>query len=333
MVSECFGIFSNNNGAASETADVEKHGGQDIQQGPLGFAALSSLMVSDGDQELLIFRRFDDISTRNLLYLQCELLSIEDRLKKWDRNVLKSRNTKLEEVAYRWEEMVKQAKEGKDEAKEMMELVYQLRSKIKEYRKSAHDLLFRLLLTCSTDEALELQSRVARLHPPDKRALKVARNELWGGPLETDGLKPSPIVGGKAKDYLDRESDLVSVKAPVETDLLSKTLRAVWPGKVSKPHLILADIDHCILTYQEETSRDGLSRISRFDERSVAITVATINIIFAIILLVGPITSLSYVSSRAAVLGMICTFTALFAISLGLMTKAKRAEIFAGSAA
>ncbi|KAI3588004.1 hypothetical protein IWW34DRAFT_601883 [Fusarium oxysporum f. sp. albedinis] len=297
MVSECFGVFSNNNGAASETADVEKHGGQDIQQGPLGFAALSSLMVSDGDQELLIFRRFDDISTRNLLYLQCELLSIEDRLKKWDRNVLKSRNTKLEEVAYRWEEMVKQAKEGKDEAKEMMELVYQLRSKIKEYH-----------------EALELQSRVARLHPPDKRALKVARNELWGGPLETDGLKPSPIVGGKAKDYLDRESDLVSVKAPVETDLLSKTLRAVWPGK-------------------EETSRDGLSRISRFDERSVAITVATINIIFAIILLVGPITSLSYVSSRAAVLGMICTFTALFAISLGLMTKAKRAEIFAGSAA
>lgn len=141
MVSECFGIFSNNNGAASETADVEKHGGQDIQQGPLGFAALSSLMASDGDQELLIFRRFDDISARNLLYLQCELLSIEDRLKKWDRNVLRSRNTKLEEVAYRWEEMVKQAKEGKDEAKEMMELVYQLRSKIKEYRKSAHDLL------------------------------------------------------------------------------------------------------------------------------------------------------------------------------------------------
>ncbi|KNB00328.1 hypothetical protein FOXG_03925 [Fusarium oxysporum f. sp. lycopersici 4287] len=236
MVSECFGIFSNNNGAASETADVEKHGGQGIQQGPLGFAALSSLMASDGDQELLIFRRFDDISARNLLYLQCELLSIEDRLKKWDRNVLKSRNTKLEEVAYRWEEMVKQAKEGKDEAKEMMELVYQLRSKIKEYH-----------------EALELQSRVARLHPPDKRALKVARNELWGGPLETDGLKPSPIVGGKAKDYLDRESDLVSVKAPVETDLLSKTLRAVWPGKVSKPHLILADMrsltDHCTLTY------------------------------------------------------------------------------------
>ncbi|KAH7151813.1 hypothetical protein B0J13DRAFT_619431 [Dactylonectria estremocensis] len=254
-------------------------------------------MASDGDQELLIFRKFDKISGRNLLYLQCELLSIEAQLKKWDQSVLNSRNTKLEEVAYRWEEMVEQAKDGKDEAKEMMDLVYQLRSKIKEYH-----------------EALDLQSRVARLHSPDRRALEVARNELWGGPLGRKGVKPSPIVGGKSKDYLDREDDLVSVKAPVETDLLSKTLRAIWPGK-------------------EETSRDGLSRISRFDERSVTITVALINTIIAIILLVGPITSLSYVSSQAAVLGMICAFTALFAISLGLMTNAKRAEIFAGSAA
>ncbi|KAH7161442.1 hypothetical protein EDB81DRAFT_644117 [Dactylonectria macrodidyma] len=297
MVGECLHIFSNKHGSTSGITDVEKNGGQDIQQRPLGFAALSSLMASDGDQELLIFRRFDEISGRNLLYLQCELLSIEDQLKKWDQKVLSSQNTKLEEVAYRWEEMVEQAKEGKDEAKEMMELVYQLRSKIKEYH-----------------EALDLQSRVTRLHHPDKRALKVARNELWGGPLETNGLKPSPIVGGKSKDYLDIECDLVSVKAPVETDLLSRTIRAVWPGK-------------------KETSRDGLSRISRSDERSVTMMVAFVNIIFAIILLVGPITSLSYVGSKAAVLGMICTFTVLFAVSLGFMTNAKRAEIFAGSAA
>ena len=71
----------------------------------------------------------------------------------------------------------------------------------------------------------------------------------------------------------------------------------------------------------------------RFNERSIPIAVALINIIVAIILLVGPITSMSFVNSRPAILGMICAFTVAFALSVGLMTNAKRAEIFAGSAA
>ncbi|KAF5673451.1 hypothetical protein FHETE_3365 [Fusarium heterosporum] len=281
----------------SGNKDVEKHAGQNSQQKPLGFAALSSLMASDGDQELLIFRKFDEISARNLLYLQCELLSIEERLEKLDKKLSSSGDMDLEEAAETWEVMIEQAQDGKTEAKEMMALIDQLRAKMKEYH-----------------EALDLQSRIVRLHRPDKRVFKVAQNELWGGPLGPGSLKRNPIVGGKTKDYLDTETDLVSLKSPVETDPLSRMLRAFWPGK-------------------EEVSRDGLSRIRRFDERSIPIAVALINIIVAIILLVGPVTSLSFVNSRAAILGMICAFTIVFAFSVGLMTNAKRAEIFAGSAA
>jgi hypothetical protein len=58
-----------------------------------------------------------------------------------------------------------------------------------------------------------------------------------------------------------------------------------------------------------------------------------VNIIVAIVLLVGPVTGLSFMNSQAAILGMICAFTVAFALSVGLMTNAKRAEIFAGSAA
>ena len=83
------------------------------------------------------------------------------------------------------------------------------------------------------DEALDLQSKIAQLHPPDRRVFRVAQNELWGGPLDSEGRKRNPIVGGKTKDYLDTEYDLVSVKTPVETDPLSRMLRAIWPGKVS----------------------------------------------------------------------------------------------------
>ena len=119
----------------SENNDIEKHAGQNSEQKPLGFAALSSLMASDDDQELLIFRKFDEISARNLLYLQCELLSIEERLKRCDRRVSSSGDIDLEEAAEIWEVMVEQAKDGRAEAQEMMEVVKELRLKIKEYRK------------------------------------------------------------------------------------------------------------------------------------------------------------------------------------------------------
>jgi len=115
--------------------DVEKHAGQTSQQKPLGFAALSSLMASDGAQELFVFRKFDEISARNLLYMQCELLSIEERLKKCDKKLASSGDIDLEEAAETWEVMVEQARDGRTEAQEMMELVREMRSKVKEYRK------------------------------------------------------------------------------------------------------------------------------------------------------------------------------------------------------
>ncbi|KNB14333.1 hypothetical protein FOXG_13211 [Fusarium oxysporum f. sp. lycopersici 4287] len=277
--------------------DIEMNAGQAATRPPLGFSALSSWIVSDRDQELLVFRKFGETSARNLLYLQCELLSIEGRLKAWDKQVEASNDTALEQAAETWEMMNEQAKAGKPEAKEMLELVNQLRVKIKEYH-----------------EALDLQGRISLLHGPDQRALEVARNELHGGPLRRDGRKPNPILGGRGNDYLDKAQDLVSLKAPAAVDPLSKLLRAYWPGR-------------------EELSRDGRHRISRFDERSIMITVALVNILLAMALLVGSISSLYYVKSPPAILGTICGFTILFALSIGLITNAKRAEIFAGSAA
>jgi hypothetical protein len=53
----------------------------------------------------------------------------------------------------------------------------------------------------------------------------------------------------------------------------------------------------------------------------------------AALFLVGPITGLYFVVSDASKLGMLAAFTALFALSVGLMTNAKRAEIFASTAA
>ncbi|CVK85336.1 uncharacterized protein FPRN_06787 [Fusarium proliferatum] len=195
--------------------DIEMNVGLTATQPSLGFSALSSWIVSDSDQELLVFRKFREISARNLLYLQCELLSIESRLKAWDKQVEGSNDTVLEQVAETWEVMIEQAEAGKTEAKDMLELVKLLRIKIKEYH-----------------EALDLQSRISLLNNPDQRALEVARNELHGGSLQRDGQKPNPMLGGRGKDYLDEAEDLVSLKASAAVDPLSKLLRAYWPGRV-----------------------------------------------------------------------------------------------------
>lgn len=58
-----------------------------------------------------------------------------------------------------------------------------------------------------------------------------------------------------------------------------------------------------------------------------------ISILVAAVLLIGPITGLYFVANDAAKLGMIAAFTAVFSLSVGLMTNARRTEIFAATAA
>lgn len=84
---------------------------------------------------------------------------------------------------------------------------------------------------------------------------------------------------------------------------------------------------------EKELSRDGNLRIGRFNERSIIAAVAVISTIIAAILLIGPIVGLYFVKENKSKLGMIASFTAVFAASVGLITNARRAEIFGATAA
>lgn len=61
--------------------------------------------------------------------------------------------------------------------------------------------------------------------------------------------------------------------------------------------------------------------------------VSIISVILSAILLVGAITSLYYITGPQARLAMIAVYTCIFAITVGLLTSAKKAEIFASTAA
>jgi len=84
---------------------------------------------------------------------------------------------------------------------------------------------------------------------------------------------------------------------------------------------------------QDELARDGRTRIGRFEERSISIAVSVISMLVAAVLLIGAIASFDAVHTEKAKVGMIAAFTAAFAVSMMVLTNARRAEIFAGTAA
>ncbi len=176
------------------------------------------------------------------------------------------------------------------------------------------------------DETLVLQSQVAALHRPNRRTLDAFRH--WFS-------KPFPVLGGVAKSLLDDENDLVALKTPPDLDYLSKFLRQHWPTKVSResspqttdPKLIQK------LLEQKEPARDGVLEIGRFNETSVSIAVNAISILIVAMLLIGSITTFTFISAPLTKLVLIAGWTAFFALSVAITTNARRAELFAATAA
>ncbi|KAL3292575.1 hypothetical protein RB213_014224 [Colletotrichum asianum] len=107
--------------------------------------------------------------------------------------------------------------------------------------------------------------------------------------------KPHHILGGKAKSFLKDSSDLVTLKSPNDMDYLSRFLQRHW--------------------------------------RSITVTVNLVTLVTAVIFLLGPIIALNFVQKRTPKLVLISVFAILFASNIGLITTAKRAEIFAATAA
>jgi hypothetical protein len=71
----------------------------------------------------------------------------------------------------------------------------------------------------------------------------------------------------------------------------------------------------------------------RFKESTISKVVNIVTTLVAALFLVGTIVGFYFVQNSAAKLGMIAIFTTAFAGSLGLITNARRVEIFAATAA
>jgi hypothetical protein len=160
-------------------------------------------------------------------------------------------------------------------------------------------------------EMLVLQSQLARLSNPRQRAVSAFREFLDGA--DEDG-KPIPLISGRARFFLDEDDDLITLAKPIEEDYLSRSLLNYW-------------------LFKKRKTTDPFDRTAIFKKSHVVRTVSAIGMVLAAALLIGAIVTLYLVPKPKAKLGSVAAFTMLFALSLAMCTNARRAEVFAATAA
>jgi hypothetical protein len=84
---------------------------------------------------------------------------------------------------------------------------------------------------------------------------------------------------------------------------------------------------------KKKTTSIAKNGTEHIKEQHILWTVGAINTVAAAVLLIGAIVALHFTNRAGARLGLIAAFTALFALSVMVLTNAKRAEIFAATAA
>ena len=85
-------------------------------------------------------------------------------------------------------------------------------------------------------------------------------------------------------------------------------------------------------THFQQTRRTD-SSLAYVSERRLRAVVAILNVLIAAVLLFGAILTLYYVTDEQKRLGLIAGYTIAFAICVGLVTQARRSEVFAACAA
>ena len=105
---------------------------------PNGFASVAAFIAKDPDNTSTIYRRFDRLTARNLLYLQSKLQNLEATLDQLDDEDLHTGDEDKEskKAATSWEDFERLAKdESRGREKKRMEIAEQIEIAIKKYRQ------------------------------------------------------------------------------------------------------------------------------------------------------------------------------------------------------
>jgi hypothetical protein len=121
-------------------------------------------------------------------------------------------------------------------------------------------------------------------------------------------------VEDEGRHILNDPNDLVTLRSLLDTDPLSRLVRNYWLG-------------------HSQALVGAHNRSRHFLESHVQRVVIVISTICAAILLISALITLYFVRKLGAKLGILAGFTSLFAASVRGLTRAKRQEVFAATAA
>ena len=164
-----------------------------------------------------------------------------------------------------------------------------------------------------TDETLALHKDLLNTTPPSNNTIRALRNWFFDNTAGTKGGDKTPHLWGASETLFDDPHDLIALRVPADQDQLS--------------HFIQSSLS----VFFQTSSPDG--RTTYTSERSLHHFVTIISTILAAVLLLGAIISLYIVQNKHALLGMISGWTVLFASCVGLLTSARREQIFGATAA
>ncbi|KAJ6259656.1 hypothetical protein Dda_5294 [Drechslerella dactyloides] len=255
-----------------------------------GYPSTAAIMSTDA--ELSVYRRFDRLNARNLLYYQAELMYLESKLDKLDEEdrLLENPEHKYHLRHYRelWDAQDERTEKRRD-------VVTEIRYFLKEYNECLF--YYKQLMDCPE---------------PSDRVLTSIRN--WRA-----NQGDPPIIDISESAYEKQfESDLIALKPPKCDDPLSIFVQDNLGKFFKKPQ-------------PAEIPNSG--NVLYYSETAIDLFVTVICTLLAIVVLVGSMTTLFFVESKGLRLGLVWVFTFLFAISIFLMAKLSKGEIFLATAA
>lgn len=323
-----------------------------------GFGSLASFIANDDDHKPSVYKRFDKLAARDLLYYQSQLSYLEALQNEYDiqdsidieKNDTDSagRRKWIQKCAESWSAFEYASStspstssssytgtQGPDENhwKPRMELAMRIRSTLRDYREA---LIQESTLLSLQKPSPQTMTAISKYFHQPAQELGAAK---FGTPMAT-----IPMLSGESASLYPPDmkashiqaSDYVSLSAPDEPDKLTDMFRSRWLS-----WLFRSRAAPILPQYQKgaaqtaNISHYSPPEIRYYSYRRVQITVSLIATLSAAILLFVPIYVLYHTSASRpnATMGLIAMFTVVFSLALAVMTTASRSDIFGASAA
>ena len=320
-----------------------------------GFGSLAAFIADDEDHATSIYKRFNGLAARNLLYYQSELAELAALQQQYDIEDCDGLEDGMKAFTVRrynqnWNAIagtgiqsgpnvpgLPSQQAGMTPPSATPSSTQMNGAHMGLERQQRRDLATRIRTTLKDyREALIEEATLLAYEKPSQQALSAFANYYHG--RTADGTSHPMLTGASATLYPPgltssqvRSTDLISLAPRQESDHLTGFFKSYLPClfRTASAPLLPQPYDLPTITHPKRF------QIRHYSSRLLSTVTSFITTILAALLLFLPIYVLYHVSRDQAglTLGLIALFTLLFALAIVLTTNARRAEVFGACAA